>query len=281
MKITPLRSGKSEFLSVFNDMLDSTLMIEKGDPARLYNLRCSQIPYCPASVLINYGQRGIYRAMGMRMAFYVHVGTVVHTVMQSCLSQSGAFLGDYHCEECGKKYPMSHTTECCGFPTKYEEIEIDYKGIVGHIDGVFRDSKGRYWIIDYKTTSLASASSKEKNPGLGYKSQVLAYAVLIEKQFGIKVSGCMLIFLPRDNPWKPTIWETPFGPNEMKAGIAFLKEQRNLHRLTMTAQTEEDFKPLLKVNCGDPYCETCKKPFTQLLGTARKLIARNKYPIRK
>ncbi len=203
MKLKPARSGKAEFMKVFNHALENTLMMGKSDPERLYNLRCSQLPYCPSSVLIKWATKGTVDSMDLMMAYYVSVGHAVHDVMQRYLSQSGQFLADYECRECGKKYPLSYKYECCGFPTKYEEVKIDVKlkrgRIQGHIDGIFKDSMGRIWIVDFKTSSIEGAGSKAKSSPPGYVRQVRAYACLLKKQYDIDVYGVMLVYLPRDN----------------------------------------------------------------------------------
>lgn len=208
------------------------------------------------------------------MAFYTSVGTTVHTVMQSYLPMTGQFLADYECKHCGKKYPLSHVYECCDMPTHYEEVEIDIgtkggrNGIQGHIDGIFLDSLKRYWIIDFKTTTLAGAPKKEVDPGEGYRRQIRAYAVLLKKQYGIKVHGLMLVFIPRDNPRKPYIWEHVLSDKDFKDGFDELKADKKLHRKTMIAQTIEEVMELAKTNCGSDYCDYCKmsKPgFTKLV----------------
>lgn len=280
MKIKPSRSGKSEFMSVYRKVFDEVILFQKSDPSRLYNLRCSQLPYCPRSVLINYATRPGLTSLDMGGSFYVSVGTAVHTVMQRYLSQSGQFLADYECKECGTKYPLSHTTECCGFPTEYEEVTIDVgtkkgrHGIQGHIDGIFRDSKGAYWIIDFKTASVAGATSKEKSPGEGYMRQVRAYAVLLRKQYNITVKGVMLIFIPRDSPRPGSIriWESTMSEKDFEHGIAELKADKLLHKKTMAASTKEEVLELFKTRCGSPYCTHCKTPKSELPKIVKRIL---------
>ena len=55
MKISPARSGSAEFLSMYKDVLANAMTTNKSDPARLFNLRCSQMPYCPRSVALKNG----------------------------------------------------------------------------------------------------------------------------------------------------------------------------------------------------------------------------------
>lgn len=279
--VKPARSGRAEFLSVFKDAIENSDETSKVDLTRLYNLRCSQIPYCPASVLSNFGKRGLYFTMDMRMAYYVAVGHAVHDVMQRYLAKSGRFIADYECRECGKKYPLSRKYECCGFPTKYEEVSIDFKGIQGHIDGIFVDSRGRVWIVDYKTCSVSGAQSKQTNPGANYKRQVRAYAFLLWKQHGIKVVGVMLVFLPRDNPWEPTIWEQHMSEEEYSAARIELLKDLKLQQRTMKADTVEEMMDLAKTKCGGEYCDACKRGKLENKKLFTKLIKKGVYPIKK
>jgi hypothetical protein len=219
------------------------------------------------------------------MAFYTSVGTTVHTVMQSYLPMTGQFLADYECKHCGKKYPLSHVYECCDMPTHYEEVEIDIgtkggrNGIQGHIDGIFLDSLKRYWVTDFKTTTMAGAGAKERSPGEGYMRQVRAYAVLLKKQYGIKVFGVMLIFIPRDNPRKVYVWEQVLTDRDYEQAKIELLADRKLHRRTMVAQTIDELMDLAKTNCGSAFCDYCKKPRTEIRKIFTELLRKDKFPI--
>jgi hypothetical protein len=277
MKLVPVKSVKLDFLQVYNEAVANTLTSSKQDPKRLYNLRCSQLPYCSASVLVNYAQRGKYQAMDLMMAYYVGVGHAVHHVMQTYLSQSGRFLADYTCKECDKVHKLSHQSECCGFPTVYDEIDLDYNGVQGHIDAVFKDRQGQYWILDFKTTSLSNAQEKAKRPPENYKRQVRAYAYLLWKQHKIKVVGLMLVFIPRDNPKEPTVWEHRIKETDFDNFRSELLVDLRTHRKTMMAKTIEDMKPLL-VSCGGQYCRVCAHTRSRNLGLLTKHL--NKFPIK-
>jgi hypothetical protein len=290
MKIQPVRSGKMEFLSVYRRTFEEATTLHKKDLSRLYNLRCSQLPFCPRSVLADFGIKGKYQSMDMSMAYYTSVGTTVHTVMQTYLAMSGRFLADYECRICKKKYPLSHVHECCGTPTHYEEVSIDVgtktlknglrvKGIQGHIDGIFKDSKGKYWIVDFKTTTLFGAPGKERSPGEGYTRQIRAYAVLLKKQYGIRVRGVMLVFIPRDNPRpeKLAVWEQVLSDKDFEIGKEELKADRKLHRKTMVAQTVEEVMELAKTKCGSPYCDYCKMGKSAFKQIAKRIV--KKLPI--
>jgi hypothetical protein len=203
--------------------------------------------------------------MPMGMHYYVNVGHSVHNTMQLHLAQSGTLLADYHCRECKTWHRLSHQHECCGFACEYHEVTISYKGIGGHIDAIFRDRQGRYWIVDFKTTSLASAPGKRLKPGLGYTRQIRAYAYLLWRQYGIKVAGTMLFFIPRDNPRKPVVSEYLMTDRAYDTAFQDLKFDRRLHKDTMVAKTLADFRTLVKHKCGGEYCDACKMSSTRIL----------------
>lgn len=278
MKIVPARSGAGAFLSLFRTALKSATIEEKSDPKRLVNLRCSQLPYCPRSVLYKWASSGLMFEMDMMMHYYVNVGHSVHNTMQSYLALSGKFVADYKCRVCKKWHRFSTKSRCCGKPCEYHEVLIDYKGIVGHIDAILK-VEDRYYIVDFKTTSLSGSKTKQKKPGNGYVRQVLAYAYLLKKQYKIEVAGSMLVFLPRDNPKNAVVWEQAITPKVTEDTRKALKHDRQLHKRTMEAKTLAEFKELLKERCGGEYCDGCKAPTAGLLNLLKE--QRDEFPISK
>ncbi len=277
MIITPTRSGASKFLAIYYKSI-SHVEIEQQEPRRLYSLRCSALPYCPRGVLLNYALNGMKVEVDGLMHFYVNVGHSVHNTMQSYLPQVGKFVADYTCRVCKKEYKLSTKSRCCGRACKYEEVTIDYKGIHGHIDGIWKIGN-EYWIIDFKTTSLAAAQGKRTKPGINYEWQIKSYAYLLWKQHSIKVRGCMLVFIPRDNPRKPAIWEHVMKATDFEQVRLNLKADKIKHKKTMQAATLSEMKPLLKSRCGDPYCDGCKK--TDAFLTKLLKLNIDKFPIKK
>jgi ATP-dependent helicase/DNAse subunit B len=88
---------------------------------------------------------------------------------------------------------------------EYEELEVKaFNNLSGHIDGVYRDKNGKYWIIDYKTSSVRVIKSQKENPTLPYaknKAQIMAYVALIERCYDIKIEGWSLLYIARDDPF--------------------------------------------------------------------------------
>lgn len=278
MKIRPAARGASAFLATLRKTMKGTTITEQSDPSRLYYLRCSQLPYCPRNVLLRYASSGLEFEMDMSMHYYVHVGHSVHATFQNYLALSGKLVADYHCKVCKKWHRFSTKSRCCGRPCEYHEVQIDYKGIKGHIDAIFLH-EGRYYIVDFKTTSLKASEAKKRKPGNGYTHQIRAYAYLLWKQYGIKVAGVMLVFIPRDNPHKPVVWEEQVTDESLERTRKQLKKDRKLHRATMNASTMSDFKELMDNNCAGEYCDGCKAPTPGLLRLLKE--QRAEFPIKK
>lgn len=231
---------------------------ERVSPSRVLFLRPSQLPFCPIEFFINHAGKGLYRSMGLAGSLYVNMGTVVHSVLQRYLTKSGKILGNYKCHECGTMHMLSYKTECCDFPTEYNEIEIDYKGIHGHIDAVYR-YKGKLYILDFKTTSISAAPKKEKDPGVTYREQIETYAYLFELQYKMEIEGIMDAFIIRDNPSKdPVVWFRPFTDKTRQQVKSRLIKYKRMHREVLDATTLKEAMALLQYGrCKNEFCEFC------------------------
>lgn len=252
----------ADFLRTYWHALKHTTFLEWTSPSRVLFLRPSQMPFCAMGFFFTHSRYGMRKPKDFAMAFYTSVGTAVHEVMQNFLCRSGNFLADYECLECGKWHRMSYKHECCGFPTQYHEVEIDYKGIKGHIDAVYRDKNGKLWIVDFKTTSIKGAPYKKKDPGVTYKEQIEIYAVLIELQYGIRIEGFADSFIVRDNPMKndPPMWNRPLTDDIRKKVKAKLARYKKMHKAALTATTKAEALALFDWGrCQDPYCPVCKE----------------------
>jgi PD-(D/E)XK nuclease superfamily len=248
----------ADLVTDYANSIEHATHSSRVSPGRVLYLRPSQMPFCPIEFFINHAGKGMYRSMGLAGALYVNMGTVVHSVLQQYLTKSGKILGDYECHECGTMHKLSYKTECCDFPTEYHEIEIDYKGIHGHIDAVYL-YKGKLYILDFKTTSIAQAPKKEKDPGVTYREQIETYAYLIELQYGLEIAGVMDAFIIRDNPSKdPVVWFRPFTDAARKSVKTRLLKYKKMHKEALEAKTLKDAMALLQYGrCKNEYCEFC------------------------
>jgi hypothetical protein len=273
----------SELAVVYREAQDLFLTSRK-DVGRLKSLRPSQLPFCPVRFFINHATQGLVQTQDMNSAFYTEVGTAVHSVVQKYLAHSGRFLANWECKQCHKRYTLTMQHECCDFPMVYHEVELDFKGVVGHIDAIFKDKKGRYWIVDFKTTSVKGAAYKLKSPGVSYVEQVETYALMIGLQYNIKIHGVVLIFIKRDNPAEPVIWQTELNDKDYARIKARTIKYKRQHKQVMSVSTLAEARALAKAGkCVDPWCDVCKSrvPIVKQLETAFKRgLAKKRIPLK-
>lgn len=260
--LKPLSSATiaKEIAVVYQKAMREVSRTDRTTPTRVLYLRPSQLPFCPLEFFVQNAELGLLRTLDFAGAFYTSVGTIVHEVMQEFLCRSGRFLADYFCPECETWHKLSYTHEHCGFPTKYHEITINYKGINGHIDAVYKDNKGKLWILDFKTTSVKSAPKKQKDPGVTYVEQIETYAVLFELQYKMKIEGIMDAFILRDNPRQsPVIYAKKLTDEQRQRIKSKLSRYKRMHRETLDAETWSDVRALFDHGrCTNPYCSMCK-----------------------
>lgn len=259
------------------------VLATSGDMSRLQSLRPSQLPFCALNTFITYASSGATRFMDLRGAFYTSVGTAVHEALQTYMGKSGSWLADWRCVICDKWKRLSHQNECCDFDMEYHEVKIDYRGVVGHIDGIFRDSRGRYWIVDYKTTGLASMPVKAKNPGIVYIEQVETYAERLYRQYGVRCHGVVVFFVPRDNPKTPVIWSKTLTDEDYTRITKRTKRYLRIHRQVLAVTTMAEAMALYEHGrCVAPYCKTCRNGASmkaRLREAWRIGTARNRLPL--
>ena len=273
----------SEILKVYKDSAEAYLAF-KGDITRIKSVRPSQLPFCPVQFFVQNASFGAIRTMDMRGSFYTSVGTAVHTVVQNYLSRSGKFLATWKCRQCGKTKKVSMQHECCDFQMDYHEITIDHKGVVGHIDAVFKDKNGNYWILDFKTCSVLGYPDKPKRPGRAYTDQVEAYALKLWQQFGIKVRGVMLMFIRRDNPNEPNVWAKELDDEDYAKIKKRMKRYKSMHKEAMAVETMREALALAKYGkCKNPYCKVCRTTIdheTFIREAYRKAKRANRLPLK-
>lgn len=146
--------------------------------------------------------------------FYTSVGTITHELMQKYLGYRGTIIGEWVCCKCKtihkkNRKPIVSPKKCkkCKHTVfDYQELGISFRKYTrGHMDGII-EIDGKYFVIDYKTTSPAKNEKhrKFKNvyPYKKNKAQIESYTVYVEQEYDIKISGWMLIYVSRDNNFK-------------------------------------------------------------------------------
>lgn len=204
---TDIKAYTSSLSKVLNSAMKSSLPELQDRPDKL---RVSGFPFC--------GLRHLYRLMNetligkpvldFRKNYFCSMGTTAHEGIQRFMGQTGTLLGDWRCynHECKHVHKLTHAQRCskCGSEMEYIELEVAFgKYLSGHIDGVWQAHDGKYFVIDYKTSSVEAIKKQAKTPTFPYltnKAQIKAYCSLVELIFNIKIEGWILIYMARDNP---------------------------------------------------------------------------------
>jgi len=99
------------------------------------------------------------------------------------------------CESCRRRWIKA------GYP----EPNSDWKGLPvtygGRLDALFEDTQGRYWIVDWKTTSRMLDEDKESS-FLQLDDQVVGYMWSLE-QYGIHCAGFVYVEIRKTFPQPP------------------------------------------------------------------------------
>lgn len=216
----------------FLHLLASTMMIEvqsaRVESFREAEFRASGLPYCPVLHAIN-------NPIGVSdpgSEFFFGFGHAYHELLQKFIPEIKRKLpgkakawGDWTCNLCGKK--MARCTKpktpcrCASRPPvrprllragqiwQYTEIDIEYRGLTGHIDMILRyrnpSKKGpkyRYAVIDFKTSMFGFSGQIKvgKYPIPPNLEQVRAYCAILSEKYGMSISGFVLIYVDRTKP---------------------------------------------------------------------------------
>jgi len=200
--------------SKVSEVMQESRFLEKVDKSRLTNLRFSSLPFCGLKWFINLPKSFSAeeeKVVNFGYKFFTSVGHTVHDVFQTAMhNYSGVtMLDDYVCKKCKHRValsgePVEECPKCGHSEMKRDEHEISWMGALGHIDNVLLVSKtGKrrsVFVLDYKTTSVASVGSKVDPPG--YLAQLSSYAAGISEYKNLDVLGYGLVYVPRDNPFK-------------------------------------------------------------------------------
>jgi hypothetical protein len=137
--------------------------------------------------------------------FFTEIGTVVHSIMQRHFpltkNVSQYVFGNWKCKNCNHLLKLCTTPKCCPKcflkAMSYSEIEINFKGVFGHIDLIlFID--GKYYLIDFKTTSEYNISHPKRYiPYPKHLIQVESYVVGMKEVYDIKIKDFFLIYISR------------------------------------------------------------------------------------
>ena len=255
----------------FMDCLESSFLHPLG---RGPELRPSSFPQCSVKVWMQkYRGETLGHHIGERkfsMDYFTGVGTAVHEISQLFMGLTKVQFGHWKClnRECkhgkaacdiktadgqmvkeGKltrKFSCDNICPKCKIPMFYIELEVTYKGVTGHIDGVWKLPKsmgGGYWIVDYKTTGLKKVVDGDKNfPEKKHLAQLPVYAYILKKKHKMNVRGFSLIYMPRDNPFMFYEYNAPWSEKWDKHSLGVLKRNVRSYKGVMKDLENDSFE---------------------------------------
>lgn len=212
--------------------------------------------------------------------YFTKVGTIAHENIQYWMGMNGKMYGHWKCinptcaeypatldlyDKKGKlvrpgKNTLEETTQnecpCCLEPMEYIELEIVYKGICGHVDGVIMLDDGTVWVIDYKTTTRTKIDSG-KLPERVHLKQLPAYCYILQERYGMKVSGFSLLYLTRDNPYNFLDAAFPWNQSWKLKAKALLANEATKYIAALDDYVNQEVKQIIKAKpCMDKYFYT-------------------------
>ncbi|QJT70965.1 hypothetical protein GR7B_00167 [Vibrio phage vB_VcorM_GR7B] len=194
---------------------------------RVTELHPSSFPFCSTYYALDYLMHGdvFEREQECLMGnYYTGIGTVVHEVIQNAIGEAHMLdpkkpldhylIGDYKCNKCGHVHKFSsYPKKCKKCKQKkwrffYDELAVWWgKKTVGHSDGLYYFG-GKYWVIDYKTTSSFAVMQHTNSGGKYFPydhnvRQIKSYCAMLEENYNVKIGGWILVYVPRDNYNRP------------------------------------------------------------------------------
>lgn len=231
---------------------------------RAHELHPSSFPYCGLQHVHEIFKNGgipTTQEIDYFGMYYTGLGSFKHELMQDWLGKGKQLVGDWLCKNryrkkkpCKGERKTSVYASCpkCGGDMDYHELGIKFgKHTHGHLDGIFL-WKGKYYIIDYKTTGqyklFQHKSGKAVCFPFGYnKAQIESYQYYIEKQYGIKIAGWILIYISRDKSFRDYVSVGELFTKENRKRISkTVKKYDNDFDIAIKAKTYNDIIPLIE-----------------------------------
>ena len=213
-----------------------TLVEKKESPAKTPTPRPSRFPLCSLLVLNDLLPNAKQTETFLSEAF-TNMGKGLHAAMHSWLgaqkSPKQRLFGNWVCRKCGEFRELTTTAVCptCKTTCVYDELEVGWKEIKGHLDCVLLGANNRISIIDYKSTTDYGVNHKGvEDHRLSYVYQLFAYAFLFFETYGnrlgkkVRPGVVSLLFVSRNNPhnFREYSWDMKFA---RKAGKQIVLEQ--------------------------------------------------------
>lgn len=234
-----------------------TFLLKEATQHKLYipyeerKIYFSSLPYC--------GLRHYYHKLAntkqsytLANEIYLGVGKIYHQTLQQRLGKTGTIYGNWRCcvPGCSGVRVFSNNNRCpvCSATMLYKELVIN-SGLsnfgVGMLDGLYKDSDKKFWVVDYKTTSCKGLRVM-KEPYKTNVQQVRAYCAVGEKQFKLPIHGWILIYITRDHPNLFKVFTCKVRVQEKQQILNKLKLDNEHYSLVTNGPSWEQVKQLIE-----------------------------------
>lgn len=286
-----------ELRAYIKEAMEAHTVDEFSRIKRRLELHPSGFPYCGLRDIYEFVQEAPAPMSSVTFAgsYFTSVGTLVHTLIQTFMGKGGRVWGHWKCSQAehGCTYSDNenltpyHDCPTCGHCCTYEEIgfkvnmsgeecsENDYVWLDGHMDCLFEDSDGDFWIVDYKTTLLMKAQKHAKDGttlanNVTYRAQQRAYVTLAHRRFGkshgIKPKGWILVFLPRDIPFQFTFHGEDVSLDDKKETWSRIVHDIDALETVLNATGFDDMAHLVETKpckCKGDYVANMANPYSE------------------
>lgn len=286
-----------ELRAYIKDAMENQTVDDFERPKRRLELHPSSFPYCGIRDLYEFVQQAPAPMGQLTFAssYFTSVGTLVHELIQTFMGKGGRVWGHWKCSMhkhgCGytalEEISPYHDCPVCGHGCVYEEIGFkvnidgeeaeagEYVWLDGHMDCLYEDSDGDFWIVDYKTTLLMKANKHAKDGktlanNSTYRAQQRAYVTLTHRRFGkshgIKPKGWILVFLPRDIPFQFTFHGEDVSLDDKKETWDRIVHDIDALKDVLDATCYDDIAHLVETkpcSCKADYVKNMENPYTE------------------
>lgn len=244
-------------------MNDAVVSVPNTRIKRQLELHPSGFPYCAIRTLYDelQGAPPAYVEESFSGSYFTSVGTLVHSLIQTFMGLGGRVWGHWKCSHKHCSYQdletlsVYHDCPVCGHNCDYEEIAFKVDNLDGHMDCLFEDKDGDFWIVDYKTTLLLKAQKHAKDglalaSNVTYRSQQRAYCTLAHRKYGkshgIKPKGWILVFLPRDIPFQFVFHGEDVTPDDKRETWERICNDIEAHDIVLDATDFSEIEHLIE-----------------------------------
>jgi hypothetical protein len=262
---TPLSRAIAELRTYAESAMNEWAWTSYPSLRRALEIHPSGFPYCPIKTMYKMlqGELAPVGETSFATEYFTSIGTLVHTLIQTAMGLGGRVWGHWRCSQHGKRCTYEsmdditpyHECPICGSYCTYEEIGYNIEDVlIGHQDCLFELADGSFWVVDYKTCMLKKAEMHAADGlTLGknnvYRAQQRTYVTLAHRKYGkshgIKPRGWILMYLPRDNPFRPAFYGEEVTAEDKRLIWERIGHDIDAHTTILDATSFEEIAPLI------------------------------------